>query len=292
MTWRLMASVRWLVEEAGISKGAVEKALRDLQKHGFIVAVQGGHLGVEGKGQGTLWRLTELGYAGDRPTQDYKQWRPENESPSQKKGQAVPRDRTLSEDGVPRDGTRCPTRRDSFGPETVGPCPTRRDDLQYAKGEGDEDADGTIVDDDSTSVISHAAPGGFCETRTLAVISGGVVTRVAVRTDRRGRAPEMMGDEAFEALWSAYPEISKPRNARMSREARIAFDEALARGVSAEDLIARAHAYRAHIERCRLSPTQTKFPARWLREQQPTGADAREAQAAARDRRRAERRRC
>ena len=131
---RLMASVRWLAQEVGISKGAVERGLRDLQEHGFIVPMRGGYLGCDGKAQGTLWRLTEMGHAGDRPTQDYRNWRPKNKSPSHEKGQRVPRKGTLSGAGVPREGTRCPSRRDSLAPKPGGACPTRRDDLQSAIG--------------------------------------------------------------------------------------------------------------------------------------------------------------
>ena len=282
---RLMASVRWLADETGISKGAVEKALRDLQEHGFIVQMQGGYLGPEGKGQGTLWRLTEVGYLDERPTKDYRNWQPKSKSPSHEKGQGVPRDRTLPGDGVPFARTGCPTEWDTFGPKTGGACPTRWDDLQYARGDGEKRAAETVLPDDRTTstrtrTTTSGTPtsSGSGELRCFAVISGGVIKRVGVRTDRAGHAPAIDVDRAFDEIWSVWPRTSKPRNARMKREARKAFDRAVARGIPPEELVAGVHAYRAQIGPAGLSRVQTKFPATWLREQQPSVAGAPVAQ--------------
>lgn len=74
------ASVRWLAGATGLSKNTVGRALKQLEAYGFIVPMRRGCVGVEGKGEATLWRLTELGYAGERPTKDYRQWKPEKKA--------------------------------------------------------------------------------------------------------------------------------------------------------------------------------------------------------------------
>lgn len=116
---RILVSVRWLAEELGCGKNTAHKAIRDLEEKGFIVRMGGGGIGLDGVGSGTLWRLTELGYMGDRPTQDYRNWRPKNKSPSPKRGQSVPKTGILSEVGVPKSGTECPQNRDKEGADTA-----------------------------------------------------------------------------------------------------------------------------------------------------------------------------
>ena len=182
---RLMASVRWLVLETGISKSAVERALRDLQEHGFIVAMRGGYLGSEGKAQGTLWRLTELGHAGDQPTKDYRNWRPKNKSPSPQRGQRVIAERTLSAQGVPAERTGCPSREDTFGPKSGGACPLREDDLQSAMGgataePAPDPADGTSAAL-ARAFVRGLASGTFSGPRTFAETINGKLARVGAR---------------------------------------------------------------------------------------------------------------
>jgi hypothetical protein len=45
-----------------------------LQHYGFIVMTKGGSLGINGKGTAPHWRLTELGYMRDLPTNDFLKW--------------------------------------------------------------------------------------------------------------------------------------------------------------------------------------------------------------------------
>lgn len=52
------------------------RAFRELQAHGFIVATQIGHLGVEGQGKATTWRLTEIAAPGIKPTKEFLAWKP------------------------------------------------------------------------------------------------------------------------------------------------------------------------------------------------------------------------
>ncbi len=134
---RIMCSIRHGAEMIGSTRKSAEKFLRELQDHGFIVETAPGFLGVNGKGKGKLWRLTEIGFMGDRPTKDYKEWTPQkNRTPSYLVGQGVLRRGTGKAPGVLRRGTGCPTRGDSKGGKTAPDCPTRGDNLIY-QGEGD-----------------------------------------------------------------------------------------------------------------------------------------------------------
>src|SRR5262245_8753104 len=59
-----------------LGSGSVEIAnwFRELQHYGFIEMTRQGCLGVEGKGKAPHWRLTEVGYMKDTPTQDFLKW--------------------------------------------------------------------------------------------------------------------------------------------------------------------------------------------------------------------------
>lgn len=106
---RIEASTRFLAEFTGLDKKTVTRALEQLTAAGFIVRIDHGSLGVEGKGTGSCWRLTELGVLGGRPSKDYRATAAENKSPSPKRGQDVPREgtgnRRLSRQPVPSEGT-------------------------------------------------------------------------------------------------------------------------------------------------------------------------------------------
>jgi hypothetical protein len=81
---RVFLSVRDAAEECGAHRNTIMLAFRDLQARGFLVAMEIGHLGVEGQGKATTWRLTELGYIGGRPTKEYLTWSTANEFPVRK----------------------------------------------------------------------------------------------------------------------------------------------------------------------------------------------------------------
>jgi hypothetical protein len=67
-------SARTAAKEFGVHKDTASKWLRELEHYGFIVAVQGAHLGVNGVGKAALYRLTDCGYAGASPTYDFQNW--------------------------------------------------------------------------------------------------------------------------------------------------------------------------------------------------------------------------
>jgi hypothetical protein len=136
---RLMCSARYAAQTLGCSKNSVTGYFKELQANGFIVETQGGYLGVDGRGQGRLWRLTELGFMGDMPTKEYKNWvPPKNKLPYQDLGQRVPKAGTASAKGVPKAGTGRPKGWDGNGAKTADECPKNRDDLIY-QGEGETD---------------------------------------------------------------------------------------------------------------------------------------------------------
>ena len=61
-------------KEFGASKDTVCRWLHELEHYGFIVTVQGAHLGMHGTGKAALYRLTDCCYAGKPPTYDFQNW--------------------------------------------------------------------------------------------------------------------------------------------------------------------------------------------------------------------------
>ncbi len=68
-------------EECGGHRNTALRSFWALQAKGLIVATEVGHLGAEGLGKATKWRLTELGHMGSRPTKDFLRWSPGNDFP-------------------------------------------------------------------------------------------------------------------------------------------------------------------------------------------------------------------
>ena len=67
-------SARAAAKEFGVHKDTASKWLHELEHYGFIVEVQGAHLGVSGVGKAARYRLTDCGYAGQPPTYDFEKW--------------------------------------------------------------------------------------------------------------------------------------------------------------------------------------------------------------------------
>lgn len=75
-------SVREAADYLNVSVATGSRALKELQRKGFLVAVRVGCLGVAGEGKATTWWLTELGSPGNpRPTDDYLSWSEGNDFP-------------------------------------------------------------------------------------------------------------------------------------------------------------------------------------------------------------------
>jgi hypothetical protein len=67
-------SARDGARELGVCKDTVCKWLHELEHYGFIVEVQGAHLGVSGTGKAARYRLTDCPFAGQSPTYDFQNW--------------------------------------------------------------------------------------------------------------------------------------------------------------------------------------------------------------------------
>jgi len=73
---RIYLGVRKAAQELNASRSSTERWFHDLQDAGFIRPTQKAFLGVDGHASATYWRLTEVGFAGEQPTREYRQWQP------------------------------------------------------------------------------------------------------------------------------------------------------------------------------------------------------------------------
>src|SRR4051794_18858123 len=71
---RLFLSQRGARIELGSGFEEIGNWYRELQHYGFIVMMEAGCLGLDGKGKSPHWRLTELGYMNNPPTNDFNRW--------------------------------------------------------------------------------------------------------------------------------------------------------------------------------------------------------------------------
>ena len=67
-------SARTGASKLGVNKDTVTKWMHELEHYGFIVEVQGAHLGASGVGKAARYRLTDSYYAGQAPTYDFQNW--------------------------------------------------------------------------------------------------------------------------------------------------------------------------------------------------------------------------
>jgi hypothetical protein len=79
---KIFLSHRQARKEIGSGMTQIARWYRELQYYGFIVLMNPGCLGVDGKGKATKWRLTEVAYMRgtsskgleDLPTMDFLKW--------------------------------------------------------------------------------------------------------------------------------------------------------------------------------------------------------------------------
>jgi hypothetical protein len=123
-------STRDGAKEFGASKNTVGKWLRELEHYGFIVAVRRAHLGVEGEGRATLYRLTDCPYAGSAPTYEFQNWDGvlydrKKQNPVSKIGTPSPSHRDIRENWqIDQERNKRTNERDI---RTDTGCPTERD---------------------------------------------------------------------------------------------------------------------------------------------------------------------
>jgi hypothetical protein len=112
---RVYLSARDGAEETGFKAHTVARSLRELKHYGFIVMMEAGCLGVEGRGKAPHWRLTELGYMGDPPTRDFLKWDGEifheQKSPAHYKRKERSLAKLRKQNPVPLSGTDCAVER-------------------------------------------------------------------------------------------------------------------------------------------------------------------------------------
>lgn len=113
----LFYSVRNAAEDHGVNKETAGFAFDHLQAKGFIVPERIGHLGIEGHGKATTWRLTHF-----RPDRDFLKWSEGCDFPVAKKQNPVRKTRTpLSgkpgqlADNHAKSGVPCPENPDVSG---------------------------------------------------------------------------------------------------------------------------------------------------------------------------------
>lgn len=82
-------SVRNAAEDHGVNKETAGFAFDHLQAKGFIIPERIGHLGVEGQGKATTWRLTHF-----KTDRDFLKWSEGNDFPVAKKQNPVRKIRT------------------------------------------------------------------------------------------------------------------------------------------------------------------------------------------------------
>lgn len=271
-------------ESYGVHRHSIAPAMRAVVALGFVEITQEGRAGNAEWRRPTLFRLTYRHTVDAEPTNEWRRIDTMEAAEATAKAAREPPKKQKSSGGN-RTKVQCgnrTTNRPIHSAETTTTCVGAETALRSISRAGgrsrDRVKDTACTTTTSTSGTTDERPtsGGRGEPRTFAVISGGVVTRVGVRTaGRPRRAPAPMdADAAVEALWRAWPKTSRPRTVKMKRGARTAFYKAVARGIPPEELLDRAHAYRAHVERVGLPPTKTKFAHRWLAEQEPTSVGA------------------
>ena len=95
----MFLSARDGARELNAHKDTARKWLHELEHYGFIVMVQGAHLGVHGTGKAAHYRLTDCPFAGKPRPMIFRIGTvfcttPKNKTPSGKTGHPVLRNRT------------------------------------------------------------------------------------------------------------------------------------------------------------------------------------------------------
>jgi hypothetical protein len=123
-------SARDGAKELGVCKDTVCKWVHELEHYGFIVEVQGAHLGVSGTGKAAHYRLTDCRFAGQPPTYDFQNWNgvlydPQKQNLVGKTRTPRPKKSDIrAKAGTTLNGNKCPKKPDI---RTAGECPKKPD---------------------------------------------------------------------------------------------------------------------------------------------------------------------
>lgn len=105
-------------KEFGVHKDTARRWLHELEHYGFVVEVQGAHLGLTGVGKAARYRLTDRHFAGQPPTRDFEKWdgvlyNPKKQNPVREKRPPCPKKPDIrGSDETPENGNKCPTEPD------------------------------------------------------------------------------------------------------------------------------------------------------------------------------------
>lgn len=111
-------SARDGARELGVHKDTARKWLHELEHYGFIVMVQGAHLGVHGTGKAARYRLTDCAFAGQPATYDFQNWDgvlydPKKQNPVRKSRTPRPKNPDIRAGArTTQNGNKCPTELD------------------------------------------------------------------------------------------------------------------------------------------------------------------------------------
>jgi hypothetical protein len=123
-------SSRDAAKELGVHRDTARKWLHELEHYGFIVEVQGAHLGVNGVGKAALYRLTDCGYGGKSATYDFQNWDgvfydAKKQNPVRKFRTPRPKKPDIrAQTEIGQNGNKCPTEPDI---RTADECPKKPD---------------------------------------------------------------------------------------------------------------------------------------------------------------------
>jgi hypothetical protein len=114
-------------------KDTVRKWLHELEHYGFIVEVQGAHLGVHGTGKAALYRLTDCPFAGQPPSYDFQNWDgvlydPKKQNPVRKNRTPRPKKPDTSLAKSTSNANKCPTAPDISNADE---CPKNSDITKF-----------------------------------------------------------------------------------------------------------------------------------------------------------------
>lgn len=142
----LFLSVRRAADHLGCANKSAVSWFAELEEKGFICKSQNGSLGIDGKGRATSWILTEIGFRGQQPTRDYREWDKEPEKTESRTTQEykVYPSGVQSEEKCTTQGYRCTTQGDRKDPFWPDPCTTQGHTYNIPEGIADNLDDQSI----------------------------------------------------------------------------------------------------------------------------------------------------
>lgn len=178
-------------EDYGVHRHSIGPALRAVAALGFIEVTEQGRAGNAEWRRPNLFRLTYRHTANADPTDEWKRIKSVEDAEFVARAAREARPRKRNASGGKRTELRCGNRTTSspihsaVSATTCVSAETTTTSISRVE-ERRRDREKCTAERTSTSAIDQMPPGGFGGTRTLVVIHNGVVTRIAVLSDRPG----------------------------------------------------------------------------------------------------------